>query len=281
MPKSQHNLTLMTALLCAACVLSEPSPARAQEEQASPQEAAEEAFQAEAQRARELYAEERFDEAIQAFESAYALKPEPNILYNIGRIHEKKGEFEEATDYYERFVNEPDIKLAARQDALARIKALREVLAMRKQQREAEEAADAQGSSSTTDAAVTTTQGEEPLTTAPVDPPEPIKRPGIAPTATLVGLGVGSLVVGGLFARRTQVAHQQLEQTGDLEESRALRTQGRRDAVIADAGLITGVALIAAGVTLRIIQLRRASTEVSITSNLSSDSRQIGLHITF
>lgn len=254
-------------LMCAAPVSAQEQAGEAQADEAS--------FQKEAQRARELYAEEKFDEAIEAFESAYALKPEPNILYNIGRIHEKKGEFDQATRYYERFVNEPDIKLAARQDALARIKALREVLAIRAEQ----EARDNPTRSEPTpqgDPVV----AEQPLNADPVEPPRPTK-PGLLPMVTLIGLGTGSLVLGGIFARRTQVAHQQFEQSSDLEESRTLRSRGRRDASIADASLITGVALIATGVTLRIIQLKRYSSEVSITSSVTRDTRHIGLHIDF
>lgn len=270
--------------LCAllgASLLMWALPASAQETAPPPQEVVdEEAFQKEAQRARELYAEEKFDEAIAAFESAYALKPEPNILYNIGRIHEKKGEFEQATDYYERFVNEPDIKLAARQDALARIKALREVLAMRAEQEARDKGSEPRTDSQSSTTTSSTTPTDQPLDTSPVEPPV-AQKPGIVPMVTLVGLGAGSLIVGGIFARRTQVAHEQYEQTTDLEESCMLRAQGRRDAIIADAGLIAGVALIATGVTLRVIQLRRFSSEVTITSNFSSDRKQIGLHLSF
>ena len=44
----------------------------------------------------QAYGQERYRDAIGFFEEAYALQPVPNLLYNIGRCHEKLEEYEKA-----------------------------------------------------------------------------------------------------------------------------------------------------------------------------------------
>lgn len=59
----------------------------------------------EANRAKDYPAAQR------AAESAYRLRPDPNLLYNLGRFHQKQGHKAEAIDHYERFLASGDSSL--------------------------------------------------------------------------------------------------------------------------------------------------------------------------
>ena len=70
----------------------------------------------------EKFQAKEYDEAVELFEQAYALQPEPNYLFNIGRIREEQGNLESAVEYYERFVKEPGVPLEAREKGLERLR---------------------------------------------------------------------------------------------------------------------------------------------------------------
>lgn len=53
-------------------------------------------------------------EAIVELERAYAIRPLPRLLYNLGRAHERAGSFSVAADYYRRFLQtNPDSEAGA------------------------------------------------------------------------------------------------------------------------------------------------------------------------
>ena len=55
-------------------------------------------------RASKAHKEGRFDEARVELEAAYALDPNPDLLYALGQVHAKLGHCQEATAYFQRFV---------------------------------------------------------------------------------------------------------------------------------------------------------------------------------
>ncbi|MGN1071241.1 MAG: helix-hairpin-helix domain-containing protein [Bradymonadia bacterium] len=71
-----------------------------------------------------------YDLALDKFNQAYAEDPNPSLLYNLGRVYESKADFQNAVNHYMRFVSSGDVDLDARTDALDRINALNEVLAL-------------------------------------------------------------------------------------------------------------------------------------------------------
>lgn len=75
--------------------------------------------------AEDRFFEEDYDAAIEKFEQAYAVSPHPTDLFNMGRIHEEKGELELALKRYEEFVAQPKVSLDERGVAAERIKVLR------------------------------------------------------------------------------------------------------------------------------------------------------------
>jgi len=101
----------IAAVLVAAslCVLQSPLSAAA--------DPAEERARAEFKRGSTAYDLGRFEEARQAYETAYELKPLPGFLYNIGQCYRQLGNYERAIFFYKRFLS---LAPAAREVAVAR-----------------------------------------------------------------------------------------------------------------------------------------------------------------
>jgi len=55
-------------------------------------------------RAGELFAADKPAEALDALKTAYALDPQPQLLYGIGQVHASLGQCAEAKTFYERFL---------------------------------------------------------------------------------------------------------------------------------------------------------------------------------
>lgn len=73
--------------------------------------------------AQAFYAQGKYEEAAQSFETAYAARAFPQFLFNIGAAHEKARKYELAVDYYKKYLAaEP--KAQDKDAVLARIKVL-------------------------------------------------------------------------------------------------------------------------------------------------------------
>ena len=70
------------------------------------------------------YAEGDHKRALEAFEHAYRLEHRPVDLYNIGRIYEELGKPERARGYYKRFLNKPGLTDEERTKGQERLAAL-------------------------------------------------------------------------------------------------------------------------------------------------------------
>ena len=165
--------------------------------------------------------------AIEDFKKAYELRAEPNILYNIARLYEEAGKFEEAVAYYDQFVVLPGIDIESRQDALTRLKTLREILALRK-------------------------KDEPKADPEPGPKPGPEAKPKPEPDRTMayifLGTGAGALVGSGVFALLTQSAHASFQSAPTLEERRSAASSGSTYGALSDGLLVGGVALATLGV---------------------------------
>ncbi len=84
--------------------------------------------------------------AVQALQRAYAIRPLPRLLFNLGRAHELSGDYSTAATYYQRFLaSSPEPQAAAvAQEALENSTRLAARQIEERRQREAEEAARAQ-----------------------------------------------------------------------------------------------------------------------------------------
>lgn len=96
--------------------LAAPLPARANDD--------EEAARALAATAVTLAKQERYQEALDLFTKAYAIDPDPVLLFNIAYLHEKMGKLYEAFEAWERYLAVETAE-GPRKDAAARIEALR------------------------------------------------------------------------------------------------------------------------------------------------------------
>jgi len=56
--------------------------------------------------ARRAHAEERYEDAVDAFEAAYLLRPDAKYVYNIGRCHERLGDIDRAIEHLELYLEQ-------------------------------------------------------------------------------------------------------------------------------------------------------------------------------
>ena len=69
-----------------------------------------------------------YEGAVALFEQAYEIDPQPNFLFNVGRVYEEAGNLESAVEFYAKFVKQPGVDLDSRETALDRLKVLRAIL---------------------------------------------------------------------------------------------------------------------------------------------------------
>jgi tetratricopeptide (TPR) repeat protein len=72
------------------------------------------------QAATEAHQAEKYDVALTELEAAYALDPQPDLLYALGQVHVKLGECDKAIESYEKFLatNPPEEPTAAANEAI-------------------------------------------------------------------------------------------------------------------------------------------------------------------
>ena len=199
-----------------------------------------------------------YDGAVDLFEQAYAADPQPNYLFNIGRVYEEKGDLEKAVEYYQKFVGQSGVDLESRQAATERLKVLREtVAAMQSDETTGDETTDDE----TTDDETTDDEtADDIVTDPPPDDPggdtgtdeEAAKRKKILRITgySLMGAGGGALIVGGIFGGLASSTSDEAEADPFVDRTLALRERGQRQARVADAMFITGGILVAGGLAL-------------------------------
>lgn len=96
-----HGTVFSTVLLGASLAFAQPRDSRRE-------------FDALLRSAVQHYEAGQAREAIGELERAYAIRPLPRLLYNLGRAHERAGSLTVAVDYYNRFLQtNPDAAAAA------------------------------------------------------------------------------------------------------------------------------------------------------------------------
>ena len=221
-----------------------PEAEASEGEDAGQNESGEQAsFQELTRRGARAFEQQRYDEAVELFEKAYAIRPIPNLLYNIGRVYEKQGTFEKAISYYEKFINEPDVDIKARRDALQRLKTLREVVAMRQEGEEVdqEQVAKEQGEHKLAEPAVPDEDKKS-------DKAQPKVEENYVPAYLFTTIGAASLIGSGVFAALAAGAHGDFDSATTLTQSREAAESGQTYTTVADSLLAAGV--VAGGVGL-------------------------------
>lgn len=77
---------------------------------------------------KKAYSNKNFEEAFGKLKRAHAIHPKPSILFNLALISEKQGELEQASDYYKKFIEAPEVGLESRQRASERMAAVNDIL---------------------------------------------------------------------------------------------------------------------------------------------------------
>lgn len=213
----------------------------------------------------ERFAAKDYDGALAALSRAYAIKQNPNLLYNQARILEAKGDLEGALAYYEQFAVAPDVDIEYRRETLERIRVLKETLALT---REPEKPV------------------EQPVVATPTPVAEPIREPA-APRparrvgAVMMGVGGATLLAGGVFGVLAYSEHQAWGRAGDIEERRTRADQVGRYGLVADSLYLGGGVVTLVGMALFIAGRPMESASVSWSPVISKDGAGAQLGVRF
>lgn len=94
-------------------------------------------FNRSVQEGEQQYREGKYDAAIARFQTAYSLKPDPFLLYNLGLAHYKLGRDAEALNYFEFYLRTaPQIEEARRQKIDGYLKELRDRITKKEEARQ-------------------------------------------------------------------------------------------------------------------------------------------------
>lgn len=239
---------------------------------AAPEDGAEGDPEALSAAAVERFEAKDYDGAVELFEQAYAVDPQPNYLFNIGRVYEEKGDLEKAVEFYQRFVGQSGVDLESRQAATERLKVLREAVAQMKAD---EKQANGGDEGDETDEGDEGDEGDQAGDTVTDPPPDDGgedtgtdedagKRKKILRITgySLMGVGGGALIVGAVFGGIASSTSNEAEDDPFVDRTLALRDRAQRQARVADAMFITGGILAAGGLALVLATLgkKKAST---------------------
>jgi tetratricopeptide (TPR) repeat protein len=186
----------------------------------------------------DTYRSGNFKQTIDLLNEAYALEPQPVLLYNLARAQEGIGDNDAAIDTYEKFLaQEPNAKdRGAIEQRLATLRRQREERIALEKRSAAQPAQPAQ----------------------PTEPPPPVREPHRRSVLPYVvgGVGVAGLVVGTVFGvmanskRDDAVAEPSQRQALDLED------QAKSRATLSTVSFVVGGVLLAAGATWWMLDLR-------------------------
>lgn len=178
----------------------------------------------------ELYKQGNFAEAAEKFRAAYALDPNPTLLYNLARSYENLGELDQAADTYREYLQrQPD---ATDRGAIERrIETLEQQL---EEKRALERAAK---------------QKPEPTAPPAERAPEPEQTgPGALPWV-VVGVGGAALIAGGVLRLMAEQKHASAEDDGDASSAQDKQENAESLAEVSGITLIAGAVVGAVGVS--------------------------------
>jgi len=193
------------------------------------------------------------EDAIFLFVQSYELDPKPNLIFNIGRVHEELGNLESAAEFYDKFVVLPGVDLESRRFAVERLEVVRQVLE-RSKPKPVETPEDTESSDSKAEIIIES-DTLPPIVQPESFAPEPEKKPPLIRGlriggAVTAGMGVAALIAGAVLGDicAKRVAAADAEPLVPLANE--LRLSARPYALAADSLFIAGGVLAAAGVTM-------------------------------
>jgi tetratricopeptide (TPR) repeat protein len=223
------------------------------------------------------FKEKDYAGAVALFERAYAVQPEPAILFNIGRIYEEAQNAEAAIGYYEKFIADQNVEAKDQEKAVQRLTVLRTIVEIREKEK-----------------ARTQPKPVEPKPVAepvPVAPQPVAQQPGgdqkpakpgrvLRPLGfTLVGTGAALLIGGAVVGGLAKAQHGEFAKATDLDLRRDAAARGQSLARTTDGLLIAGGVVAVLGVVMLIVPAARKSRAVQALSPRVSPTH-VGLGFT-
>ena len=224
------------------------------------------------------FKEKDYAGAVALFERAYAVQPEPAILFNIGRIYEEAQNAEAAIGYYEKFIADENVEPKDQEKAVQRLQVLRTIVEIREKEK-------------------ARTQ-PKPVEPKPVVEPDPIARPQppvqqpggdqkpakpgrlLRPIgATLVGTGAALLIGGAIAGGLARSQYSVFADAKNLDDREAAGARGRSLARTADGLFIAGGVVAVIGVVMLAVPAARKSRAVQALSPRVSPTH-VGLGFT-
>lgn len=269
----RHSFSMTLLLFVSLWALA---PVAAQPAEISPTEKAQvEAFSKQGVRA---YRAARYGEAIGYFRRAYTIFPEPKLLFNLGRCHQKRGEFDDAIDHFAQVVGDVSADPALRERSQTELDVL---VAARQMTRAQAKRADpptvaarppvqppqAPASASTPRVRITRITPAAPASTA-----RAATNDNRGATWTLVGIGSATLIAGTIFYALGVADH------GDLEDAKLDPNMGltRAEAI---ALRDDGANRKTAGVTLMSISGATLLSAMVLFLSADDDEPRAGLQV--
>ena len=198
------------------------------------------------QRGDELYRQGQFAEAAEKFREAYALDPNPTLLYNLARSYESLGDLERAAETYRDYL-EKQPEATDRAAIERRIETLEQQIA----EREALERA----------------AKRPPPKAEPAPAPAPASAgPGPVPWV-LVGIGAAALVTGGILRVVAENKHASAEDDPNALSAIDQQDDAETFATASGVALIAGGVLAAAGISWLVVG--SGSNEAAFSPTLS------------
>lgn len=186
-----------------------------------------------------------YDEAISLLERAYGMRKNSNILYNIARIYEQKGDLEGALGYYDRFIVAPNVDLNYRREALDRSKTLREILDARKPREEPEVKT------------VVVDQDPRPVT-------EPEQSGWRTAGVVMAVVGGASVIGGGVFGVLALSEDDTRASATDIATARDSADRADLYAAVADGMIIGGAVVGITGLTIALLSGNDSDSKTAV-----------------
>jgi len=215
--------------------------------------------------------------AVALFERAYAVQPEPAILFNIGRIYEQAQNAEAAIGYYEKFIADESVELKDREKAVQRLQVLRTIVEIREKEK-----------ARTNPKPVPETKPADTQVVGPDLGPKPDPNADKAPASgrllrpiggVMVGAGAALLIGGAIAGGLARGQQKEFTNAKTLDEREAAASKGSSQAAVADGLFIAGGVVAAVGIVLLIVPAVRKSRAAQALSPQVSPTH-VGLGFT-
>ncbi len=222
------------------------------------------------------FKEKDYAGAVALFERAYAVQPEPAILFNIGRIYEEAQNAEAAIGYYEKFIADENVEPKDQEKAVQRLQVLRTIVEIREKEKARTKPKPVDPKPVTEPNPVQPQPvAQQPADQKPAKPGRLMRPIGFTLLGTGAALVIGGAVAGGLAKAQYNV----FADAKSLSDQEAAGTRGRSLARTADGLFIAGGVIAAVGVVLLIVPAVRKSRAATALSPQVSPT-QVGLGFT-